>query len=67
MSQLILESNQACPYGSACAYNKNSECRGADGTRVHQFTCTLVATREQGGAGYRNPLDETGKMQVIMD
>ena len=67
MQQLILESNQACPYGAACAYNKNSECRGAASNRTTSFTCNLVSTREQGGAGYRNPLDETGKMQVIMD
>jgi len=67
MQQLILESNQACPYGAVCAYNKNSECRGAAADRVHEFTCNLVSTHEMGGAGYRNPLDETGKMQVIID
>lgn len=67
MRELILEANQACPHGASCAYNKNSECRGAANNRPHIFTCNLVATREEGGAGYRNPLDETGKMQVIMD
>jgi len=67
MEQLILEINQSCPHGAACAYNKNSECRGADGSRQYAFTCDLVSTREQGGEGYRNPLDETGKMQVLMD
>ena len=66
MSQLLLEAGQACPYGSLCVYNKNWECQGAHGTRTTDFTCTIVATRESGGE-YRNPLDETGKMQVIME
>lgn len=66
MSQLILEAGQACPYGSSCVYNKNWECQGAHETRTKNFTCTIVATRESGGE-YRNPLDETGKMQVIME
>ena len=66
MSQIILEAGQACPYGSSCVYNKNWECQGAHGTRTTDFTCTIVATRESGGE-YRNPLDETGKMQVIME
>ena len=66
MSQLLLEAGQACPYGSSCVYNKNWECQGAHGTRTTDFTCTIVATRESGGE-YRNPLDETGKMQVIME
>ncbi len=67
MKELILEVNQACPYGASCAYNKNSECMGAESDRPYTFTCNLVATREQGGEGYRNPLDKTGKMQVILD
>jgi hypothetical protein len=66
MKELILEAGQACPYGSACIYNKNWECQGAHGTRTVTFTCNIVATRESGGE-FRNPLDETGKMEVIID
>ncbi len=66
MKQLILEAGQACPFGSSCVYNKNWECRGAVGTRPTDFTCNIVATRETGG-DFRNPLDETGKMQVLID
>jgi hypothetical protein len=66
MSQLILEAGQACPHGNACIYNKNWECQGAHGSRKNEFTCSIVATRESGGE-FRNPLDKTGKMQVIID
>ena len=66
MKQLILESGQACPYATSCVYNKNWECRGAHSDRKNTFTRSIVATRETGGQ-FRSPLDETGKMQVLMD
>jgi len=67
MEQLILESGEACPYSTSCVHNKNWQCQGSLKGRITEFTCSIVSTRESGGGDYRNPLDQTGKMEVIMD
>jgi len=66
MAELILESNEVCPYASTCIYNKQSGCYGAKQNRGNKFTCNIVDTRESGG-GYRNPLDKTGNKEILLD
>ncbi|MHA1623148.1 MAG: hypothetical protein ACTSVO_13530 [Candidatus Heimdallarchaeaceae archaeon] len=66
MEELILEGHEVCPHSSTCVYHKQNNCWGANGMRENKFYCTLVDTQESGG-GYRNPMDKTGRMEVIID
>ena len=67
MSKLVLEANEVCPYAQSCVYNNNQGgCYGAKPNRKNKFVCNIVDTRESGGA-YRNPLDKTGKMELLVD
>jgi hypothetical protein len=66
MSVMILNENEVCPYSSKCVYNNTGGCYGARSDRNNKYTCSVVDTRESGGA-FKAPADQTGKMQVIMD
>jgi len=66
---MILEAGQACHLANQCPYNDPyGRCYGSLSSRKNQFECDYVV----GGqlitdAGSRNPLDQTGKMKVIME
>lgn len=68
---LILRSKEVCPYAATCKYNSKSSterCQGADSNREREFICDLVT--EMGFIkedGFRSKLDQTGKMQIILD
>jgi len=64
---LILESNKSCPYGNSCPYNTTNECWGAKADRFEQFICEFIVDGVIAEGGYRNPLDKTGNMKVIME
>lgn len=61
-----LSENQVCPKMITCKYSDN--CMGANSLRNTVFTCTLIT--EDGSIidnGFRNPLDQTGKMQILTE
>lgn len=66
---MMLQENQICQYKQNCPYNKDFACYGGTEHREHTFTCDYV----DGGGNFvkeapqRNPLDKTGKMQVVME
>lgn len=63
---LFLKENEVCPHIYKCPHSDN--CYGARTRRVNTFNCELVsADGTINEAGYRNPLDQTGKMSVIME
>lgn len=64
---LILESNAVCPHANGCPHNTHNECWGAKSNRVEQFICEFFVNGNILEDGYRNPLDKTGKMQVVME
>ena len=63
---MILKENETCPYSNNCVYNQSAGCYGARSDRSNKYTCSVVDTRETGGA-FKAPGDKTGKMQVIID
>lgn len=65
---LVLEPNQVCPYSNTCKYNEQSSCQGSHSNRPTKFTCSYVNDGKicEGGC-CRNILDQTGKMQIIME
>ena len=66
---LILKENEVCQLAQQCPHNDTTKgCYGARANRAYEFTCEFV----QNGkiitdSGFRNPLDQTGKMKVIME
>lgn len=62
---MILEAGKQCPYGTTCPYNKGDECMGAMPSRPGVFTCSFVKDGQIAEGGFRNPLDQTGKMKII--
>ena len=65
---LILEANQKCPHSSKCPYNQMDSCNGANSSRANKFTCEYADMQSVYETGrIRNPLDKTGKMQIIME
>jgi len=64
---LVLNENQKCPHSFICPHNQDSQCFGARENRATKFTCNLVENNNIQENGFRNPLDQTGKMKVIMD
>lgn len=63
---LMLEARQVCHLSNVCPYA--NECWGAREGRDTKFTCEFVTEDGSIEAGrYRNPLDKTGKMKVIME
>ena len=65
---LILRENETCPYALKCPHHTNGagNCQGTNPQRRRSFECYLY---EDGRfiEGYRSPLDETGKMKIILD
>lgn len=66
---MILEAGKGCHLANGCPYNKpHGYCRGALSDRPNEFVCDYV---ENGqiitDGGFRNPLDKTGRMKVIME
>lgn len=74
---LILHPKQVCPYISNCPWIKSRfvsgtrfPCSGMDPERNHVFTCDFVDDNGCFVEGYgynRNPLDQTGKMKVLLE
>jgi len=63
---LNLKPGEGCSYTESCSYSGN--CQGTQSTRKTSFTCNFVSDTgiiEEGK--FRNKLDQTGKMQVIME
>jgi len=65
---LKIGSNQVCQFSTTCKFNETGNCQGAMSSRSTEFTCNLVS---QNGvfveSGFRNPLDQTGKMKILME
>ena len=63
---LVLTENQICPLKSKCKYADG--CWGTKSNRGNVFTCDFV---EPNGTikedCFRNPMDKTGNMKVIID
>ena len=66
---LILKENEVCHLAYKCPHNDTSKgCYGARAERSYIFTCEFVKNgRIITDSGFRNPLDKTGKMKVIME
>jgi len=66
---MILEAGQACHLANNCPYNEPfGRCHGALTSRQNEFSCDYVVNGQLIlDAGSRNPLDQTGKMKVIME
>lgn len=66
---MILESGEACPFSNKCSLNsQSSPCFGARSDRMNKFECEYVVNGSLiTDSGYRNPLDQTGKMKLIME
>ncbi len=62
---LELRRGMACHLQEKCPYATN--CWGAQSDRKTPFTCDLVVNGQIVEGKYRNPLDQTGKMKVIME
>jgi hypothetical protein len=63
---LFLKENEVCPYAFKCPHGTN--CYGARSDRPNTFDCDLVsADGTINELGHRNPLDQTGKMNVLME
>jgi len=64
---LTLKRNEVCPYANKCPHNKNHECWGAEPTRFVEYKCSFVENGKILENKFRNPLDKTGQMKVIME
>lgn len=66
---MMLEANQVCHLGNGCPYNEPyGNCMGVHTERPNTFQCDYVINgRLVITDGSRNPLDQTGKMKVIME
>jgi len=66
---MILEAGQVCHLANQCPYNEPyGRCYGALSTRMNEFDCDYVVNGQLViRDGSRNPLDQTGKMKVIME
>ena len=67
---MLLEIGQICPHANNCPHNKIDSCWGARQNRNNQFSCDLVNENGQIKKEtyvQQNPLNKTGKMQVIME
>ena len=63
---MILEAGEVCRFGDTCP--QRDLCQGLIKSRPNSFVCEYV----QNGIlvenpGFRNPLDQTGKMKIIME
>ena len=65
---LILQESEICPYRFRCPHNDQNQCFGAEPKRTVNFTCIFVSGNGHiDEKQYRNPLDKTGKMKIIME
>lgn len=63
---LNLKPGEVCSYAGHCPYSDS--CQGTQSTRKTSFTCDFVSDTGTIKEGmFRNKLDQTGKMQVIME
>ena len=60
-----LKKFEVCPKYLNCPHNDN--CKGADASRGNEFDCSFVGESGFISQGFRNPLDETGKMQILIE
>jgi len=66
---LFLQSNEVCPYKDKCPYNYQNSCMGGNPERNNTFTCELVSNNGvfKENESVRSHLDETGKMELILE
>jgi len=66
---MILEKTEVCHLGNNCPYNDPyGTCFGVNKNRNRTFECDYVINGQIiRDAGVRLPLDQTGKMKVIME
>jgi hypothetical protein len=68
---LKLKSKEICIYSTTCPYNNSTNtqafCKGADPSRVSEFTCNFVDNGVFVENKFRSGLDETGTMKVISE
>jgi hypothetical protein len=66
---MILEAKQVCHLANECPYNEPyGTCQGCHSNRSYEFKCEYVVNGQIiRDAGIRLPLDQTGKMKVIME
>ena len=66
---ILLQSREVCPYKDNCPYNYQNTCMGGSPERVNIFRCELVTSDGVflENKNVRNPLDETGKMELLLD
>ncbi len=66
---LKLAPNEVCPFKDKCPYNYQDTCMGGDSTRNNSFHCNLVSPSGVfvENASVRSQLDETGKMELLLD
>lgn len=63
---LNLKPGEVCSYAENCPYSNS--CQGTQSTRKTSFACDFVSDTGAIKEGkFRNKLDQTGKMQVIME
>jgi hypothetical protein len=63
---IVLKEHEICQYSVRCPYAQN--CWGTRPERENTFTCEFVNKQGQIRENcFRNPLDKTGKMKVIME
>jgi len=63
---MILEAGEQCRYGQSCP--RSDACYGLKTDRPNIFECEYVINGQLvENPGFRNPLDQTGKMKVIME
>ena len=66
---MILKENEICPHSNNCPHNSNRTCMGSYENRNTKFTCDLVNNGQftESTKIQRNPYDQTGKMNIIME
>ena len=64
---MSLKENEICPFATTCKFSL--ECCGTDIGRNNIFICEYVKDGKlvYNESSYRNPLDKTGNMKVIME
>lgn len=66
---MVLKENEVCPYAEKCPYNQSVyPCQGSV-LRKNIFACSYVDETGNftGKYNVRNPLDDTGKMKILME
>ena len=63
---MILEAGEQCRHAQTCP--RSDTCYGVRPDRQNKFECDYVTNGHLvENPGFRNPMDQTGKMKVIME